>query len=359
MALLKNQVTSDELDVPFIYTAALSNVEGVDFAGSAFLAKYIGGAVVNVPQVGRDPIGLVPAPTNLVLTESIDTPSSPLGNISTITNNVTAPNDDNYSYTRFEFRLVGQDAYYPMTYKVADESTFEVESNGSTYEVKAQSVSKQGVLGGVITNTITVKNVLTEPAIEPEVKIPKVTGLQLKNRIAPNELSKFKSGNAEFTWNAVSNNFAINFGQEGALGANSGSFDPYFKDYQVKIYDESNNLTRTETTKTESFAYTFDKNKVDNNGVARRKFSIEVIARGQNNQVGLGRLFRVENPAPQSVTSIKTTVSYNSIQVEYVAPNDIDFTGVNVRYRKVGVRHGVFSAFVFFATTACQVGKIR
>ena len=349
-------INRSEIGIAFTYDSALNKINGVDFSGTAFLSKYMGGAVANVPQVGRDPIGIVPAPTNLALTESIDTPSSPLGNISTITNNVTAPSDDNYSYTRFEFRLVGKDAYYPMTYKVANESTFEVESNGSTYEVKAQSVSKQGVLGGVITNTITVKNVLTEPAIEPEVKIPKVTGLQLKNRIAPSELSKFKSGNAEFVWNAVSNNFGVSFGNEGALGANSGSFDPYFKDYQVKIYDESNNLTRTETTKTESYTYTFDKNKVDNNGVARRKFSIEVIARGQNNQVGLGRLFRVENPAPQSVTSIKTTGNYNSIQVDFLAPNDIDYTGVNMRFRKVGVT--AWSIALFVAGTSCTVPKL-
>lgn len=346
---------SNNLTAPFFNTSATNNVSGHDYANSALISKYIGSAVANVPQVGRDPIGLIAAPTNLLLTESIDTPSSPLGNISTITNNVTDPVDANYLHTTFEFRRIGQDAYYPMTYKVSNESTFEVTSDGSQYEVKAQSVSKQGVLGGIITNTITVKNVLTEPAIEPEVQIPKVTGIQLKNRIAPNEFGKFKSGNAEFIWNAVSNNFGISFGNEGALGANSGSFDPYFKDYQVNIYDESNFLIRTETTKTESYTYTYDKNKVDNNGTAQRDFSIQVIARGQNNQVGEGRLIPVENPEPAAPTSIKNTVSYNSIQVEYVAPNDIDFIGVNVRYKKTG---GLFTAFVFFATTACQVGDL-
>ena len=343
---------SSELNASFSNISADNNVDGVDYANSAFISKYIGAAVVNVPQVGRDTISLVPAPTNLVLTESIDTPSTPLGNLSTVTTNVTPPTDANYSHATFEFRLITQDAFYPLTYKVPDESSFEVESNGATYEVKAQSVSKQGVLGGIVTGNVTVKNVLTEPAIEPSVQIPKVTGLQLKNRIAPNELAKFKSGNAEFVWNASSNRHSVPFGQEGFLGAGAGSYDSYSNGYQVTIFDSAGIYLRDEFTSTEAYTYTLEKNKVDGAG---RDFFIQVLARGNNNQVGEGVKFKVENPQPESVTGIKTTVGYNSIQVEYVAPDDIDFVGVNVRYKKTG---GVFSAFVLFATTACQVGGL-
>ena len=266
------------------------------------------------------------------------------------------PVDDNYSHTTFEYRLVGKDAYYPLLYKVPEESSFEVQSNGNTYEVRATSVSRQGVKGGSITGQITVKNVLTEPAIEPTVIIPRVTGLQLKNRIARNELAKFKSANAEFVWNAVSNNSAINFGNEGALGAGSGSFDPYFKDYQVKIYDESNNLLRTEYTSTESYIYTFDKNRIDNNGTATRLFSIQVNTRGQNNQVREGVNFIVKNPEPDAVTGISAKPSYNSIQVDFVSPNDVDYIGVSMRFRKVGVT--AWSIALFIAGTSCNVADL-
>ncbi len=348
-------VDFDEIATPFFYSESVNNISNVNFAGSAFLSKYIGGATASAPQVGRDEISLVAAPENLTLTESINTPSTPLGNLSTITMNVDTPADSNYSHTEFSFRLSSEIAYYPATYKVPSEASFEVQSNGSEYLVKAQAISKQGVKGGISTELITVKNVLTQPPVEPEVILPKVTGLQLKNRIQSNIFDQFKSGNAEFVWNPVSTNYAVEFGNEGLLGADSGAFDPIFKNYEVKIYDESNNLLRTETTKTESYTYTYDKNKFDNNGTASRVFSIQIITRGQNNQAAAGALFRVENPQPESVTGISANPSYNSIQVDFTAPNDIDYKGVNMRFKAAG---GIFSAVLFIAGTSCTVPRL-
>lgn len=341
--------------VPFRNSSAENRVNGVDYANSAFLSKFIGGAVVNTPVVGRDPIGLVPAPTNLTLTESIDTPSTQLGNISTVTANVTPPSDTNYSHTIFSYKGDNFEAFYPFKYSIPDEATFTATSNGGAYEVKAQSVSKQGVLGGAITSSITLKNVLTEPAIELEVQLPRVTGLQLKNRIAPNNLSEFKSGNAEFTWNATSNSHSVSFGNEGLLGASSGSYDSYANGYQVTIFDSNNNYVRDEFTSTESYIYTYDKNKADN-GTAIRSFYIQVLTRGNNNQFGEGIKFKVNNPQPEAVTGLNPSSSYNSIQVDFISPNDVDFIGVNMRFRKVGIL--TWSLPLFIAGTSCTVPKL-
>ena len=310
---------------PYVDQAMSNAVSGQDFSNSKFVTGYLVSETPAKIISGVDAEQLIPAPT-LLLTEKFNTPSTPLGDFSTIAVSVSGITDPNYSYTRFFLEKIGQ-ASVEMSYATENSNSAAVKADGSTYNVFAIPVSKTGLAGEIAKETITVKNYLTQPAIEDNYKLADLSGLKLKNSIAANNFTQFKSGNAEFVWHDSSRNNAIEFIKEGLLGAGAGAKDPYFKDYQVVIASSAGEELRRESVTAPSYTYTLDKNKRDNAG---RNFTVFVTPRGQNNQTSRGQFLAVENPAPSAPLVTDILYSRESVTIKFEPETeDVDYIGVS------------------------------
>ncbi len=138
--------------------------------------------------------------------------------------------------------------------------------------------------------------VFTNAYIKPTSLVPPdIRGLELKGR---GKSTEFVGRDAVFTWKEVS--LATGDLFNSVAGAGAGSNDTWFAGYRVEIWneDESQRM-RTETTRLNEYAYTYEKNYEDTNGVPARAFVIKVWAMDIFNTLSAipGRL-AVENPAP-------------------------------------------------------------
>jgi len=153
--------------------------------------------------------------------------------------------------------------------------------------------------------------------------VPDVTGLSLFD--APN-VNTFAGNDAKFTWR-LSAASAPEIGSE-PQGGDSGVLNPYFKDYEVQIANTDGTVRRTEYTTDTSYTYTFEKNYEDGNGTPVRSFLINVVARGQQNQLSeVTAKLAVSNPVPLVPTGIDFTGMLNSIALSFDAPSDPDYAG--------------------------------
>lgn len=81
-------------------------------------------------------------------------------------------------------------------------------------------------------------------------------------------------------------------------GAGVTSEQTWFKDYEVKVFDTSGNLLRTEYVIDPQYVYTYEKNFEDNNGSPKRQFEIRVSARDINLNVTPHISMTMSNPLP-------------------------------------------------------------
>jgi hypothetical protein len=159
----------------------------------------------------------------------------------------------------------------------------------------------------------------------------RVTGLEIVNSGNNNE---FTGRDAKFEWRAQTTTNSFELGEE-PDGAGSGSLDPFFKDYEVRILKEGN-LLRVEHVADSSYIYTFEKNAEDfrlSNNVpgANRTFTIEVYARGIQNQISISKAtLTASNPAPPLPGAVNINSALNTIFFESTAPDDLDFAGLKI-----------------------------
>lgn len=258
----------------------------------------------------------------LTLTESPNTPPTPNGDISTVTAAVTPSGDSAYSYSIIEYRLQGGAGwFFAGTADGTETASVQLNSDGSTYEFRARSVSVSGVesLGGVI-ETITLVDIEGgDPGdIANELPALDVSGLSLVG------------GGTEWT------------GREPAFTWDSGTAPDYlhFRDYRVRIKDTATQtVLRTEFLTEARYTYEFDKNVTDSNvqgfSGPRRAITIEVVQRTRQDEISATpATLAVSNPAPALPSEGNTQVTgfFTGIELKFPQPTDPDFakTAVHV-----------------------------
>lgn len=319
--------------VPEVFATAKSLVNGRRFNG------FEVGRVVNLisnqgeeAQEGDEPPVIAPVVSNLVLTESPNTPRSEQGDESTITATITPPSDPNFDYAVFEIRT-GSNPWERLKFKTATETTERVKSDGATYEIRARSMSKDGVLSEQsISAQITVANVTADPATSDggqidapaELRVADISGLELVNRVGDTgaEALQFKSGNAEFAWSKS----AV------TIDGQSVSRDLHFAGYLVEVFrvetDDSTTKLRETTVIDSAFTYSFEQNRTDNCG---RNFEISITAIARTGYRSPAETIRVSNPAPAAPSNITIESGFTGFKVRFDRPqDDVDFVGVDV-----------------------------
>ena len=312
--------------LPHRTTAQAATIDA-DLKDQAYIARYLVKDQVAAPIIGADTDGKSELPTALTLTETLNTPPSPLGDLSTITMTVTPPSDANYSYSKFQYRLSGSDQWVDISYGVRNEATVTVSSDGTAYEFSAQSVSKSGIVStGRLVQSITTTTINADtpqdPIVYPEIGIPEIKRLELVNRIDDDTgWDKWKSPNAEFRWASLS----ISSG--GTIILPSGNSDLILKGYKARIIDSSGNVVREEFLTDPIYTYSFEKNKRDGVG---RSFTFEVMALATTGQHSEPVSIAVSNPAPAAPSNVTYTSGFTSIGITFDLPTDYDFVGVDL-----------------------------
>jgi hypothetical protein len=321
---------SGDIYGPYRDLTLVNSIKNVNFWRTASLIKYISSEVEVEPTPGVDIPGYAELPTALTLTEDLNTPESPLGNLSTITMTATPPSDTLYSYAKFQYRLKGQDQWVDVEYGVRNESTFTVASDGAEYEVSAQSVSTSGVVStGRVIESIVVSDINTQtvqdPASDETIQLPPIKRLELVNRLDDGEgWNQWKSPDVKLRWAALS----LNHG--GDIVNPGGTSDLILKSYKVTIKADDGAILREEEVIDSLYDYTFDKNVADGAG---RSFRVEVTALATTGQHSEPVGINISNPAPDVPSNVVFNTGFTSIQINFDLPtNDQDFKGVNLYF---------------------------
>lgn len=167
-----------------------------------------------------------------------------------------------------------------------------------------------------------------------DITVPTITGLELfgegNGTLESNGAHVFGGKEAKFVWRKQGGDAVPEFGGETA-GAEQGSIDQFFLDYEVIITDEVGVVRRTEYVKDEAYVYTLEKNKEDGNGVAIRTFRCLVRMRTTTNQTSeIAARLLVTNPAPAAPSGLTVKTDFQTIYVQADEPSDIDFAGIIV-----------------------------
>ena len=319
------------------YTGRLS-----DLADTSLAAQDYGDQVVRVYRAqvleantgtsGKDKVPNALAPT-LNITEQVNFPRQSVDNLSTLQINVTPqPGDDNFSYARFDYRVLGTEAWTPIDYDVSTSATKTVIANGRTFEFQATAYNKNSQVGGITITEYTVANINPDSensdggsdAPPIDVTVPDIKRLELVNRLDDDEnWNKWKSPNAEFRWAKLS----VTNG--GSIVQVNGSVDLHLEGYKVRIKRTTGEILREEIAKDSIYTYTFDKNKKDTNGSPVREFIIEVQAVTTTGYVSEFASIEVGNPAPAAPANVVSLAGFTSILFTYGLPVDTDFVGID------------------------------
>ena len=287
---------------------------------------------VPAPGVDLVPRSLAPG---LALQVAPNTPRTPGGDQSTITMTATAnPSDSSYSYAKFEYRILGQSVWYPVSYKIKSEATITVASNGLSYEIKATSYGLDKRSGASTISTIAVGFVSQDPryssgglpSAPEDIKVPAIKRLELINRLGnATDWDKFKSPDAEFKWAKTS----VTAG--GNIITTSGHRDLHLTGYKVRIFRPNGQILREETVTDSYYVYTFEKNKKDTVGYPIREFKIDVQPVSSTGFTVTPTSITVSNPAPAAVLNPAYTQAKDGINISYSIPSDADFVGIRIR----------------------------
>jgi predicted phage tail protein len=126
-------------------------------------------------------------------------------------------------------------------------------------------------------------------------------------------------------WNYNSVTSSFEFGSE-PNGADGGTRDPHFLDYEIQVYDENGVLLRTEHTTDNGYDYTYEKNFADG---LHRRLSFHVMVRDIFNNKGNPAVIDAYNPPPQ-IVSVNATPAYDRVQIDFTTTGDPDYAGTSI-----------------------------
>lgn len=110
------------------------------------------------------------------------------------------------------------------------------------------------------------------------------------------------------------------------FGVGPGGQSPWFRDFQVDIYDGAT-LLRSEFPTESRYTYTYEKNIED--GGPRRSITAKVRARDLHGRYSQQSSVTVGNPAPAQISSVGLMINagFKSMIITYVKPADNDYAG--------------------------------
>lgn len=200
-----------------------------------------------------------------------------------------------------------------------------VQAQRGTYEAIVQSRDIGGNLSSELTGTFT---------YEPNVPVAplRVTGLELTGQANGTE---FGGQDIGLRWRISSSIHDPVEGGSFGGGADSGAQDPYFKDYEVRVFDqETGTLLRTEHPTDPIYEYTYTQNGLDHEAELgtgpARQIRFDVYMRDLNNNLSQPTTIIATNNAPAQITSISFSPTFNSIFIDVDLPTDLDRAGVKV-----------------------------
>lgn len=305
---------------------------GRDFSAQTRLVKFITSDTQATPTPGVDKIGPADLPA-ISLAEQINTPPTPKGNVSTVTITATPPADARYSYSIFEYRALGQQAWYPLEYKIPNETTKELPTDGSTYEFSARSVS---IAGQASTSRVIEQITLSVVSEEPEetntdadaIQVAQIRRLELVNAISDDEDTQWKGPDAEFRW------AKLRFGETNVEA--DPKQDMHLDGYRVQVFRTSDGKLLRELTVQDTFyVYTLADNRRDNTDAAGnptpvRSIRVKVSAVSATGKTSKAAEISVSNPAPLAPGNVVVNPGFISLGVTFDLPSDVDFVGVNL-----------------------------
>ncbi len=206
---------------------------------------------------------------------------------------------------------------YHLSYKLNGVQLFDREIVGQAYRIdNSQTGSYEITLAainitGKYSSSITITHALGELYVISAVSI---TGLAL-----PSGTGDFTGRNAFFTWGT---NAATVLG---SFATGNGGQSPWFRDYEVSIYDTSTIpvLLRTEYVTENTYSYSFEKNTED--GGPRRTFTVKVRARDYYGNYSNQSALTATNPAPTGFGAVSLVPGSGLVFVNYTQPTDPDY----------------------------------
>jgi predicted phage tail protein len=137
----------------------------------------------------------------------------------------------------------------------------------------------------------------------------------------------FQGKDCNINWRLNSTTKSYEFGSE-PLGADAGTADPNFKDWEVKILTMNGTVLRTEYVTAPHFVYTFDMNWADTQGHPNRQFMVEICVRTTDNRLGNPGTVEAYNPPPIiDCSQIASVGSFDGFSLQYTKPADPDYVG--------------------------------
>jgi predicted phage tail protein len=137
----------------------------------------------------------------------------------------------------------------------------------------------------------------------------------------------FQGKDCNINWRLNSTTKSYEFGSE-PLGADAGTADPNFKDWEVKILTTNDTVLRTEYVTAPHFVYTFDMNWADTQGHPNRQFMVEIRVRTTDNRLGNPGTVEAYNPPPTiDCGQIASVGSFDGFSLQYAKPADSDYVG--------------------------------
>jgi len=177
-----------------------------------------------------------------------------------------------------------------------------------TYKIEVYAVN----MAGAVSRSVSYDYVVGELYL---INAVSVTALAIKGPGG----NTFEGRSAEFSWSTDADT-VLNLSD--SYGTGNGGQSPWFRDFEVKIY-QGTNLLRIEYTTKPYYIYTFENNVQD--GGPFRSISITVAARDVYGQLSQSATLAVSNPAPTTFSNISIIAGVGQIYVKYFPPTDPDY----------------------------------
>ena len=200
--------------------------------------------------------------------------------------------------------------------EVTDPSYQIINLQPGLYNVYVRAINVAGQVSVAVNASITILELAP-------IDLLSITGLELFGQ--GNDVI-FEGKAAEFTWRLTSLT-AGDLGSE-TFGGDTGIRDPWFRDYEVIIYDEHGVELRVDYVTDRNYIYSYDKNLED--GGPRRTIEVSVAARDIYNRKTDESYLEVYNPAPSGYSGVTIAFGIELFTVKFTPPTDNDFVGTRV-----------------------------
>ena len=159
---------------------------------------------------------------------------------------------------------------------------------------------------------------------ESPITLLRPTGLQLDGQ---GNNTEFTGRDPKFVWRATAIRGSYPMGEEPAAGA--GYLDHIFRDFEIRIIDQFNNVVFVDHTTLTSYTFAFEKN-YGTRGGPHRTFTFQVVMRDIWGNPSRPADLKVSNPAPALPLALRIVPGFEIVFVEFERPTDLDFLGTMI-----------------------------